>query len=315
MVFMRKNSNDIKLIKEKVLQQIQEKVSIKKVNSVGKYIYETENGLLFDIAYASLNQRGEHFFGIEKEQLDNIYQHNRNFYQVFICEHEQQVFFIPISLLQEIFKNGNPTQHNGFSQYKPIITVKSEKNILRCFGRWDIDGYLNKYDIFDDINFEQTKTYKAITSIARETELKTNNFHTLIINMLKKIGEWENFEVLTEQKPKEFKDFPYSPDLLWYKNGDLYLAIEVCYKGNIEKDKDCLKLLKRLGARKVILVADINKLQRIRKLFMYNGEIKSWTEFWSFDRILKMYDEGEKFFKSFQKFRSYSYNENLREYL
>ena len=93
------------------------------------------------------------------------------------------------------------------------------------------------------------------------------------------------------------------------------MAIEVCYKGNIEKDKDCLKLLKKLGARKVILVTDTNKLNRVRKLFMYNGEIKSWTEIWSFDRVLQMYDEGEKFFKNFQKFRSYAYNENILEYL
>jgi hypothetical protein len=102
---------------------------------------------------------------------------------------------------------------------------------------------------------------------------------------------------------------------LWYKDKDLYLAIEVCDKGSIEKDKDALKLAKQLGARKVIIVTEINRLKRVRDIFMYNGEIRSWTEVWSFNRIFNMYEYGQKFFKDFIKFNNYSWNENIVEYI
>ena len=219
--------------------------------------------------------------------------------------------------MNEVFRDVKATQHDGFSQYKLIISIKNKECFLRCFGRYNIENYLNRYDLLNEkIKIDTTNTInKKIKTIANETNLQGKEFHKLIISMLKKIGEWESFEVVTEQKPKHFNNFPYNPDCLWYKDGDLYLAIEVCHKGSIEKDKDSLKLLKNLGARKVILVSDLSKLDRVRKLFMYNGDIKSWTEFWSFERVLKMYDEGEKFFSNFKKFKNYSYNENIVEYL
>ena len=48
---------------------------------------------------------------------------------------------------------------------------------------------------------------------------------------------------------------------------------------------------------------------------MYNGEIKSWTEVWSFNRVFNMFESGQKFFKDFSKFKNYQWNDNSVEYL
>ncbi len=322
----RKTSLEIKLIKKEVLDLIKGNFTIEEMKQFGKNIYKiNEKNIIFDLVYASLN-RNQYFFGIEKEQLEELYKETRNYYHIFICGNKKQCFFIPISLLIEILKDSKATQHKGFRQYKPIIMFRNGRWIVRSFGRYDITNYLNQYKLLNE-NIDKTIIPKAnieiknetinekIKNIAKETDLKNIDIHKTIINMLKKIGEWENFDVLTEQKPKGFDDFPYNPDCLWYKNNDLFLAIEVCNKGSIEKDKDSLKQLKTLGARKVVIVSSIDKLERVRKLFMYNGEIKSWTEFWSFERILQLYDDGEKFFNNFNKFKNYSYNENILEYL
>ena len=320
----RTNKNLINQIKENVLKIISNnnKNNLIKDKRYGNNIYkikETDN--LIDISFSSIRKDTKRYlFGIEKEQLERIYKETRNFFQIFIIGDEKKLFIFPISFLIEIFKEVKATQHKGFSQYKISIMFRNEKWILRCFGRYDISYYLNNYSLLNlNISKIQNKSIdKKIKEISEDTKLEVQDkkhIHKIVINMLKKIGEWEGFEVLIEEKPKNFENFPYTPDCLWYKNGDLYLAIEVCNKGSVEKDKDSLKQLKHLGARKVIIVSNVDKLDRIRKLFMYNGEIKSWTEFWSFERILQMYDEGEKFFKNFEKFRKYGYNENILEYI
>lgn len=324
----RKSNSEINLIKEEVLDLIKGDYAIEKLKQFGRNFYKiNETNIIFDLAYSSLN-RNQYFFGVEKEQLEKIYQYTRNYYHIFICGTKKQCFFIPISLLIEILKNSKATQHDGFSQYKPVIMFRNGRWIFRSFGRFDITNYFNQCELLNEninkniitkveanADIENETINKKIKNIAKDTDLQSTDIHKTIINMLRKIGEWEDFEVLTEQKPKGFNDFPYNPDCLWYKNNDLFLAIEVCSKGSIEKDKDSLKQLKTLGARKVVIVSNINKLERVRKLFMYNGEIKSWTEFWSFERILQLYDDGEKFFNNFNKFKSYSYNNNILEYL
>jgi hypothetical protein len=80
------------------------------------------------------------------------------------------------------------------------------------------------------------------------------------------------------------------------------------------KFKTIRKIYFRL-LRKVIIVTEINRLKRVRDIFMYNGEIRSWTEVWSFNRIFNMYESGQKFFKDFIKFNNYSWNENIVEYI
>jgi hypothetical protein len=145
--------------------------------------------------------------------------------------------------------------------------------------------------------------------------LRGDSLHAATVDMLRKIGEMAGFEVLTEAKPKGMPEFPYAIDCLWYKGGDLFLAIEVCHHGVVEKDKDALKLAKQHGARKVVIVSEINKIDRIRRLFAYEGDLKSWTEVWSFERIFNMYESSIKFFRDFEKFKRYGWQENLNEFI
>ena len=151
--------------------------------------------------------------------------------------------------------------------------------------------------------------------LAEQGNLRRESLHSATVDMLKKVGEWSGFEVITEGILRDLPDFPYQIDVLWYKGGDLYLAIEVCHHGVVEKDKDALKLARQLGARKIIIVSEISKMARIRRLFQFEGEVKSWAEVWSFERVFGMYESGLHFYKDFDKFRRYGWQEGLTEFI
>lgn len=330
---IRKAQKTIDSIKEKVLNKIKSfGFSVRQDKRFGRTVYSLDNERIFiDIVYASLNERGEYFFGIEQEQFERIYKQNRNFFQIFVCENEKRVFIIPLSFMIEILRDAKATNYGTFKQWKPIIKMKNGLYILRLFGHYNITDYLNRYDYLAtdkkesrlfkklDIKYKPEirvqRVEQEYKNIAKENDLDRKNIHDTTVNMLANIGKWIGFEVLTESKPIGIEKFPYSIDCLWYKDKDLYIAIEVCDKGNIEKDKDALKQSKMFGARKVVIVSSINRLERIRKIFMYNSEIKSWTEVWSFERVFSMYKAGKEFFKNFNKFKNYSWNENITEYI
>jgi hypothetical protein len=330
---IRKSQKTINEIKEEVLKNISSfGFNVKKYEEFGKTVYSIDNDRIFvDIIYASLNSRGEYFFGIEQEQFEKMYEKTRNFFQIFICENEKQAFIIPLSFMIEILKDAKATDHKTFKQWKPVIKMKNGLYVLRLFGHYNITDYLNRYDylatnekelgLLKNLNIQYTpkikitKAEEKYKEIAEENNLNKTSIHATTIDMLKNLGEWSGFRVLTESKPLGMDNSPYHIDCLWYKGDDLYLAVEVCDKGNVEKDKDALKLAKSFGARKVIIVSNVNKLDRIRKIFMFNGEIKFWTEIWSFDRIFKMYKSGKEFFPNFEKFKKYDWNENLIEYV
>jgi hypothetical protein len=275
------------------------------------------------------------FFGIEEEQFYNIYKDNRNYFQLFICEKADQVFIVPLSFMIEILKGARANDHTTFHQWKPMIRNRNGTFILRCNGIYEITDYLNRYDyLLQDQDTDNEKQQilpnipakfsseievrserDKIKDLIFEHKLDKNDLHSATIFMLKNMGEWLGYEVLTETVPPGIPNFPYQIDCLWYKDNDLYLAVEVCNKGSIEKDKDALKQAKSFGARKVVIVTDVTKLERIRKLFMYNGELKFWTEVWTFNRIFNMFENGQKFFRDFTKFKNYQWNENIVEYV
>ena len=306
--------------------------TVARIKELGKSIYSVNNGEIYlDITYASLNSRNEYLFGIEKEQFKILYSKNRNFYQIFICETVENIFIVPASVMNEILDDAKATNHDTYEQWKPIIRKRNGIFELRFFGIYDITKHLNRYDYLTteikkaqviqpiisyntDIQIETTEQrWETLLPLLPNHKVKT--MHNATVEMLKCIGEWYGYKVLTEAYPPNLPNFPYKVDCLWYKNEDLFLAIEVCDSGQIEKDKDSLKLAKAFGARKVIIITDMNKVDRVRKLFMYNGEIKSWTEVWTFNRVFDMFETGSKFFKDFSKFKGYAWNENLVEFL
>jgi hypothetical protein len=328
----RKSSGEISEIKSRVLNNIKAfGFSTENRSDLGKSIYSLNNSIIVDLIYSSLAEsRNEYFFGIEEEQFYNAYKNSRNYFQLFICENAEQVFVIPLSLMIEILKDAKANDHITFKQWKPMIRERNGAFILRLNGVYEITDYLNRYDYLlqdvekmamsvNSVKFNSEIEVKTEAQKLRELSeiynLDKTDIHSTTIFMLRTIGEWFGYKVLTESKPLGVDNFPYQIDCLWYKDGDLFLAIEVCNKGNIEKDKDALKQAKYFGARKVVIVTDITKLERIRRLYMYNGEIKSWTEIWSFNRVLNMFSNGKKFFHDFFKFRNYQWNENIVEYI
>jgi hypothetical protein len=293
----------------------------------GEHFYLLNNDIGIDLEYAYLNHRREYIFKPNKDKYTFFYTQHRHFFQFFICESTERVFIIPLSLIMEIFDDIF-TAGNDFKAFKPLVKLRNGVWFLRFLGQYDVTDYLNRYDflISESKSFSPTPTrYNSVIevktleekypSLAEEGGLRYETLHAATVDMLKKIGEWAGFDVITEGVPLGQPDFPYQIDCLWYKNGDLYLAIEVCHHGVVEKDKDSLKLAKQHGARKVVIVSEINKMERIRKLFQYDGDIKSWTEVWSFERVFSLYEAGLKFFRDFEKFKRYGWHEGLNEFI
>jgi hypothetical protein len=295
---------------------------------LGNRVYSLNNEIVVDLNYATLStRRREYIFRLDKHRLDFFYEHHRHFFQLFICESDKRVFLLPLSLIMEIFHDIYAAG-NDFKNFKPTIKLRNGVWFLRFFGQYDITDYLNRYDFL----ISESKTYRVVPTrfnsvieiktleerfhdLAQEGHLRGDSLHIATVDMLRQIGEWSGFQVITEGVPQGMSDFPYQIDVLWYKGGDLYLAIEVCHHGVVEKDKDALKLARQHGARKVVIVSEINKMERIRKLFQYEGDIKSWAEVWSFERVFSMYESGLRFFRDFDKFRRYGWREGLSEFI
>ncbi|MEY4934336.1 MAG: hypothetical protein RIS64_695 [Bacteroidota bacterium] len=293
---------------------------------LGQSVWMLNDEIDVEIMFSKQNRRKEYVFKPEL-QGDVSYKANRNAFQLYVCDTIDRTFVIPLSLIAEIFQDIYALGEH-FKQFKPIIQLQNGAWFLSFFGKYDITDYLNRYDFLiaesktytpPPVRYATTIERKGIEDrykeLAQEGNLRDDSMHATTVDMLRRIGEWYGFEAITESKPKGFAEFPYLIDCLWYKNGDLYMAIEVCHKGVVEKDKDALKLAKQHGARKVIIVAEVNKLDRIRKLFMYDGDIKSWTEIWSFERVFNLFESGLRFFKDFEKLKRYGWSENLIEYI
>ena len=270
---------------------------------LGDSIFRLDESCLIYTDVTHLNYRKEYIFSLPKNTLDFIFDTHRNSFLLLICDSTERVFILPISLILEIFHD---IYSNGtdFKVFKPIVKLKNGVWFLRFMGQYDITDYLNRYDflIAESKLTRQITRYSSIIelqsieekykSLAAESAMRYDSLHSTTVDMLKRIGEWAGFEVITESRPLSIPDFPYEIDCLWYKNGDLFMAIEVCYHGVVEKDKDSLKLAKQHGARKVVIVSEINKMERIRKLFMLDSEIKPWTEVWSFERVFNLFENG-----------------------
>lgn len=293
---------------------------------LGAHVFDlNQNGLIYTDC-AALNHRKEYIFNLPKETLNFIFEHHRNSFLLLICDNSERVFILPISLITEIFHDIYANGHD-FKAFKPLIKLRNGVWFLRFMGQYDITDYLNRYDflIAESKPTRQPTRYNSIIelqsieekyqSLAAETALRYDSIHSTTVDMLKRIGEWAGFTVITESRPLSIPNFPYEIDCLWYKNGDLFMAIEVCYHGVVEKDKDSLKLAKQHGARKVVIVSEINKMERIRKLFMLDGEIRPWTEVWSFERVFNLFENGMKFHKDFEKFQRYGWTDNLMEFI
>jgi hypothetical protein len=168
-------------------------------------------------------------FGIEEEQFYNAYKYSRNYFQLFICGSAEQIFIIPLSLMIEILKDAKANDHITFKQWKPVIRERNGAFVLRLNGIYVITDYLNRYDyLLQDMeqNVVAVKPAKFNSEIEIKTEtqkfqelaevcnLEKSDIHSATIFMLRTIGEWFGYKVLTESKPLGIDAFPYQIDYL-----------------------------------------------------------------------------------------------------
>lgn len=283
--------------------------------------------ILIALDYAHLSYRRDFVFSFDKKRFEYCFQNHRHFFQLLICETSERVFIVPLSLILEIFSDIY-SAGNDFKQFKPALKMRNGTWFCRFFGQYDITDYLNRYDFLiteSKAYRPQPTRYDALIEvptleekyrlIAEEATIRYDSLHASTVDMLRKIGEWSGYRVVTESYPLSITGFPYAIDCLWYKGDDLFIAIEVCHNGVVEKDKDALKLAKTHGARKVIIVTEISKMARVRKLFALEGDIKSWAEVWSFERVFSLFESGMRFFKDFEKFRRHGWQGDLGEFI
>ena len=324
-----KEKKDWKLEQIQLLQRIEQLgFAVSSQAEISENLFLLNAEILVEFAFAPLSKkRRDYTFRLDRERLDNFYNHNCHYFLLLVCESDRRVFLLPLALIMEIFHDIYAAG-SDFKAFRPSIKLQNGAWFLHFLGQYDITDYLNRYDFL----ISESKTYRPQPTrfnsiievktleerriqLADEGDLRRDSLHSTTVDMLRKIGEWSNFDVITEGSPRGFSEFPYQIDVLWYKGGDLYLAIEVCHHGAVEKDKDALKLARQHGARKVIIVSEINKMARIRRLFQYDGEVKSWAEVWSFERVFGMFEAGLRFYKDFDKFRRYGWQENLTEFI
>jgi hypothetical protein len=211
---------------------------------LGEKVFLLNDEILIDIQTTPLSiSRRDYTFRLDEARFDYYYQHHRHFFLLLMCESDKRVFVLPLALVMEIFHDIYAVG-NTFKQFKPVVKLRNGVWFLRFFGQYDITDYLNRYDFlitesktlpskptrFNSI-IEIKTLEERFAQLADAGEIRGESLHVATVDMLKKIGEWSGFEVVTEGALRDLPDFPYQIDVLWYKNGDLYLAIEVCHHG------------------------------------------------------------------------------------
>ena len=184
--------------------------------------------------------------------------------------------------------------------------------------------YLNRYDfISKSIPVPRTSRRSVDAPSVADTdvealvlgrdELLGASLHEKVIDMLANIGQWNGYTPVKSFKVAQ--DSPYSIDVVWLRNDQLDVAIEIQVGGNEAEAKDRLIHARRFGARKVIVVSSPKSVTRLRNLCRYEPELKHWLEIWNISNIYNMYLAGQRFFSLFRPFERQQWSEEITEML
>lgn len=294
-------------------------------------MYRLGSGIQLFMRYSKEHEYGinnGYWFGFSLERMSQL--PNDNSYIVFICGSETVLFIIPLVIMKNFLRDVPTASDNNWkmtiiknrNNFELHLTGKEPININQYFNNYPKLGVEStvsanktlepKINSEPKIDLEQAS---RIVKMSIEDEIfsldsvEGQSMHERLIDMLRQIGDWMNYESLIEYKLKE--DSPYRIDVGWLMNGSIHIAIEVQISGNATEAKDRLIHAKRFGARKCIIVSGSESIDRLKSLFRYEAEIKHWVEIWGIERIFNMYTDGKSFFENFNDFNKHQYREDI----
>lgn len=298
----------------------------KRVEEVPKLssVYTTFNEVLLDVRFSGLMKKGYYWFFIDTHRL-NEWRGKQRFIECFICADENTVVLVPDDKIFEWYDGIEPNRKgHWFMKIEP----DGERLMLRVgHNRPDVDAqqYLNRFDLISPIiprplpratipvpraqvQFEEIKT-----AILSDALLAGDSLHERVVDILFQIGEWTGHKSAKSYcvEPKS----PYTIDVVWLRDGEIDLAIEVHDGGNETEAKDRLRQALRFGARKVVIVSVPGAMARLRNICRFEAGLKNWLEIWSINRVYQMYLSGYDFFGQYRPFRTRRRSDEIAEFL
>ncbi len=300
--------------------------AFKKIDPVPRMssVYTTYNEVLLEVRYSAMLDKGYYWFFIDTHRIKK-WKDKQRFVECLLCGDENTVVFVPDSKIFEWFADVEP---NNKGHWFIKIQPDGERLMIKIgHGHPDIDAqdYLNRFDLISPLiprptpnlnttpstpstNFEEVKSL-----IMSDNRIEGETLHEKIIDVLFQIGEWSGYEA-TRSYAVEPKS-PYAIDVVWLKNKEIDLAIEVQDSGNETEAKDRLRQALRFGARKVAVVSSPTSVTRLKNICRFEPDLKNWLEIWSIERIYKMYRSGYEFYSEYRPFYKRQRSDDIAEYL
>ncbi|HUW95210.1 MAG TPA: hypothetical protein VMW58_05445 [Anaerolineae bacterium] len=288
------------------------------------YQLDNENTLVFRSSKAhSRGDRRDYWFGLQREKFEAY--DSARFFLLLICGSAEHVLVLPGELLSGLLSDVTTASDDNWKFHilrdRDIYTM-----VLPGKPAADVSHYLNNYDLVlgggespiqaPEELLEQPKL-QAEDIMSTQEEILTidglagNTPHDRLADMIRQVGIWMGYDSVANYRVRA--DAPYRLDVAWLSEGAIHIAVEVQIGGNVTEAKDRLAFAKRFGARKCILVANPESVERIKAVFRYAEDIKHWVEIWSIERVYNLFLDGRTFFDNYTEFNKHQYREDIVE--
>lgn len=304
--------------------------SIGNITRLDRSSYQLDEDKVIMFKYSRPYTSGDglvYWFGVPKEKFESYIESHtaQKFFVLFVCGSEQQVLVIPSTYLSRVLADVATAMDNCWklhifkrkNRFEISVTGKPNENITEYFNKFELLVEKVK-ETPRPVEQEEIKVIPPIAEqISIENEIMNldnvqgNTLHDKLVDMLRQIGGWMRY--ISEPSYMIRPDAPYRIDVVWLLDNAVHIAIEVQIGGNITEAKARLIFAKRFGARKCVIVSNPESVDRIKRVFRYDTDIKHWVEIWGFERIYNMFIDGRNFFENFNELNKHQYRDDIIE--
>jgi len=141
-------------------------------------------------------------------------------------------------------------------------------------------------------------------------ELTASSLHDRLAEMLHIIGLYMEYNSVQRYKPRH--DSPYQIDVVWLKNKNPQVAVEVHHSGILGDALSRLRFARDFNFRKVILViVDEEEHRRALDLLRFDEKLKHVIDLWSVKSVYEMYRSCIRFHNLYETFEKSVYKDEL----
>lgn len=155
------------------------------------------------------------------------------------------------------------------------------------------------------------ETKEAIAQIISSLpELTASSLHDRIAEMIHIVGLRMGYD--SSQRYKTRPDSPYQIDIVWLRDKNPQVAVEVHHGGILGDALDRLRHARDFNFRKVVLViVETEDHKRALGLLKFDEKLKHVIDLWSADSIFDMYSSCVAFHRLYRRFGESQYREQL----